>query len=34
MLLYLPARVLVAGIVGLWNDLMNLYVNFKVADQD
>ena len=31
---YLPARVLVAGIVGLWNYLMNLYVNFKVADKD
>lgn len=28
---YLPARVIVAGIVGLWNYLMNLYVNFKVA---
>jgi putative flippase GtrA len=31
---YLPARVLVAGIVGLWNYLMNLYVNFKVAHKD
>lgn len=31
---YLPARVLVAGIVGLWNYLMNLYVNFKVANKD
>lgn len=28
---YLPARVIIAGIVGLWNYLMNLYVNFKVA---
>ncbi len=28
---YLPARVIVASIVGLWNYGMNLYVNFKVA---
>ena len=28
---YLPARVIIAGIVGLWNYIMNLYVNFKVA---
>jgi putative flippase GtrA len=28
---YLPARVIIAGIVGVWNYLMNLYVNFKVA---
>jgi putative flippase GtrA len=28
---YLPARVITASIVGLWNYLMNLYVNFKVA---
>ncbi|MFM8333207.1 MAG: GtrA family protein [Candidatus Methylumidiphilus sp.] len=28
---YLPARVIIAGIVGMWNYLMNLYVNFKVA---
>lgn len=28
---YLAARVLVAGIVGMWNYLMNLFVNFKVA---
>lgn len=28
---YLPARVIIAGIVGLWNYFMNLYVNFKVA---
>lgn len=28
---YLPARVVTAGIVGMWNYLMNLYVNFKVA---
>lgn len=27
----LPARVIIAGIVGLWNYFMNLYVNFKVA---
>lgn len=28
---YLLSRVLVAGFVGMWNYLMNLYVNFKVA---
>lgn len=28
---YLPARIMIAGIVGLWNYGMNLYVNFKVA---
>jgi putative flippase GtrA len=28
---YIPARIIIAGIVGLWNYLMNLYVNFKVA---
>jgi putative flippase GtrA len=28
---YLPSRVIIAGIVGTWNYLMNLYVNFKVA---
>ena len=28
---YLPSRVIIAGIVGMWNYLMNLYVNFKVA---
>lgn len=28
---YLPSRVLVAGGVGVWNYLMNLYVNFRVA---
>ncbi len=28
---YLPSRVLVAGAVGIWNYLMNLYVNFKVV---
>jgi putative flippase GtrA len=27
----LVARVIVAAIVGMWNYLMNLYVNFKVA---
>lgn len=30
---YLLARVLVVGAVGMWNYLMNLYVNFKVAGQ-
>ena len=25
------ARIIVAGVVGLWNYLMNLYVNFRVA---
>jgi len=28
---YLLSRVLIAGIVGIWNYLMNLYVNFKVS---
>lgn len=28
---FLIARVLVAGVTGFWNYLMNLYVNFKVA---
>jgi putative flippase GtrA len=28
---YLPARIIIASIVGLWNYFMNLYVNFKVA---
>lgn len=28
---YLYARVAIASMVGLWNYLMNLYVNFKVA---
>jgi putative flippase GtrA len=28
---YLTARIIIAGIVGMWNYLMNLYVNFKVA---
>ena len=28
---YIPARVITAGIVGMWNYFMNLYVNFKVA---
>jgi putative flippase GtrA len=28
---YMPARVMTAGLVGIWNYLMNLYVNFKVA---
>jgi putative flippase GtrA len=28
---YFPARAIIAGVVGLWNYLMNLYVNFKVA---
>jgi putative flippase GtrA len=28
---YLPARVIIAGVVGMWNYLINLYVNFKVA---
>ena len=29
---YMLSRVLVAGIVGIWNYLMNLFVNFKVAN--
>ncbi len=28
---YLLARITIAGMTGLWNYLMNLYVNFKVA---
>jgi len=28
---YLPARIIIASIVGLWTYGMNLYVNFKVA---
>ena len=27
----LPSRVIIAGFVGVWNYIMNLYVNFKVA---
>ena len=28
---YLVARTVIAGVVGLWNYFLNLYVNFKVA---
>lgn len=28
---YVAARVFVAGLTGIWNYLMNLYVNFQVA---
>ena len=28
---YLPSRIIIAGMLGMWNYLMNLYVNFKVA---
>lgn len=28
---YLLSRILTAGFVGMWNYLMNLYFNFKVA---
>ncbi|MCI0533314.1 GtrA family protein [bacterium] len=28
---YAPSRIIIAGIVGIWNYLINLYVNFKVA---
>jgi putative flippase GtrA len=28
---YVPARIIIAGIVGIWNYFMNLYVNFRVA---
>jgi putative flippase GtrA len=28
---YLVARIAIAGVAGLWNYFMNLYVNFKVA---
>jgi putative flippase GtrA len=28
---YAVSRIVIAGIVGMWNYLMNLYVNFKVA---
>ena len=30
---YLISRVSIAGLAGLWNYLMNLYVNFKVVGQ-
>jgi putative flippase GtrA len=30
---YLVSRVLIAGVVGMWNYLMNLYMNFKVVGQ-
>ncbi|MEI6480292.1 MAG: GtrA family protein [bacterium] len=28
---FLNSRIIIAGVVGVWNYLMNLYVNFKVA---
>jgi len=28
---YIPSRIIIAAMVGMWNYLMNLYVNFKVA---
>ena len=28
---YFPSRIIIAGMVGMWKYLMNLYVNFKVA---
>ena len=28
---FLISRIIIAGIVGVWNYLMNLYVNFKVV---
>lgn len=28
---YLFARILIAGVVGFWNYIMNLFVNFRVA---
>jgi putative flippase GtrA len=31
---YVVARILVAGLTGIWNYLMNLYVNFKVAGKE
>ncbi len=31
---YLISRIVIALIVGFWNYLMNLYVNFKVAGKD
>jgi putative flippase GtrA len=30
---YLMSRILTAGVVGWWNYLMNLYVNFKVVEK-
>lgn len=33
-LYYIYARVAVAAFVGMWNYLMNLYVNFKVVGKD
>jgi putative flippase GtrA len=28
---YIFSRVIIAGVVGMWNYLMNLYFNFRVA---
>ncbi len=28
---YFPSRIIIAGMVGMWNYVMNVYVNFKVA---
>ena len=28
------ARIIIAGVVGIWNYLMNLYVNLKVVDEN
>lgn len=30
---YVGARIMVAAVTGFWNYLMNLYVNFKVAEK-
>ncbi len=30
----LDSRVIIAGVVGIWNYLMNLYVNLKVEDEN
>jgi putative flippase GtrA len=29
----LDSRIIIAGVVGIWNYLINLYFNFKVADK-
>jgi lipid-A-disaccharide synthase-like uncharacterized protein len=31
---FLDSRVIIAAIVGIWNYIINLYVNFRVSDKD
>lgn len=30
----LDSRIIIAGVVGIWNYLMNLYVNLKIVDEN